>query len=42
MRQTRSSVESRIASEADKKAALEQLAVYDMTELDVYVLKQIA
>jgi hypothetical protein len=35
-------VESRIASEADKKAALEQLAAYDMTELDVYVLKQIA
>jgi hypothetical protein len=35
-------VESVIASEADKKAALEQLAAYDMTELDVYVLKQIA
>jgi hypothetical protein len=45
LRQTR--WESRIASEAvaseaDKKAALEQLAAYDMTELDVYVLKQIA
>ncbi len=35
-------VESVLASEADKKAALEQLTAYDMTELDVYVLKQIA
>ena len=35
-------VESVLASEADKKAALEQLVAYDMTELDVYVLKQIA
>ena len=35
-------VESVLASEADKKAAWEQLAAYDMTELDVYVLKQIA
>jgi len=33
--QFRGRVESRIASEADKKAALEQLAAYDMTEYTV-------
>ena len=35
-------VESVLASDADKKAALEQLAAYDMAELDVYFLKQVA
>ena len=35
-------VESVLASEVDKKAALEQLAAYDMAELEVYFLKQVA
>ena len=35
-------VESVLAGEADKKAHLEQLAAYDMAELDVYCLKQVA
>jgi hypothetical protein len=35
-------MDSVLASEADKKGALEHLAAYDMTEFDVYVLKQIA
>ena len=35
-------VESVLASEADKKATLEQLAAYNMEELDVYFLKQVA
>jgi len=34
-------MESVLASEADKKGALEQLPAYDMTEFDVCVLKQI-
>ena len=29
-------------TEQDKKALLNQLVAYDMTDLDVYVLKQIA
>jgi hypothetical protein len=35
-------MESVLASKADKKGALEQPAAYDMTEFDVYMLKQIA
>merc|ERR1719171_2160577 len=35
-------VEKVLASEQEKKALLDQLDAYDMTDLDVYVLKQIA
>jgi hypothetical protein len=35
-------VEKVVEKEQDKKALVNQLAVYDMTDLDVYVLKQIA
>ena len=35
-------VETVVASEQEKKALLDQLDAYDMTDLDVYVLKQIA
>ena len=31
-----------VASEQEKKALLNQLSPYDMTDLDVYVLKQMA
>ena len=35
-------VEKVVTSEQEKKALLNQLGAYDMTDLDVYVLKQIA
>ncbi|KOO53615.1 ADP-ribosyltransferase 1 precursor [Chrysochromulina tobinii] len=35
-------VEKVVTSEKEKKALLDQLSAYDMTDLDVYVLKQIA
>ena len=35
-------VEKVVASEQEKKASLDQLRAYDMADLDVYVLKQIA
>lgn len=35
-------VEKVVTSEHEKKALLNQLGAYDMTDLDVYVLKQIA
>ena len=35
-------VERAVTSEQEKKALLNQLAAYDMNDLDVYVLKQLA
>ena len=35
-------VQKLLAHEDEKKAMLNQLVAYDMTELDVYVLKQVA
>ena len=35
-------VEKVVTSEQEKKALLDQLGAYNMTDLDVYVLKQMA
>ena len=35
-------VQNLLANEQEKKAVLNQLGAYDMSDLDVYVLKQLA